>query len=961
MRVSGGGQAQTPPEAATTAGVGAVPEDPWRLLARLQPDAAVAAAAGRNDALAVWIRAVAAMRNASAEPATASGTDPTAAVARAAGAFEAKDFTTCLAILDSLATVAALPAGPTQAGFLAVRRGVCQLETGLIDEAEATLTAVLAVATPETAPVLRCYALLSRGRERVRTRQVEPPRQDLVAARELALELDIPSWAGTAAIALSVVSRLQMDLDDALQWRQQALADYRRAGDVTGQARALHYIATIWAMQGDLTRSLTMLQEALVLARQDENPAEVGGILGEMAGINYLLGNFDQALTEYEEAARLVAHPWRRGMMLSNMGSIHEYRGHLDAAAEVLAEARDLLSAAGDKRSEALALTTLGKTLCAEQDFNAGLAALNEALTLAREFQIPMAEAYALATRGHGLLAKGDLRDAATALVEATEVARRIDYFDVLEWSLLGQAQVARRLGRPDTALVYLEEALAEVAERRRRSSGAAAVTGGIVRQAGRLYNETVDLLYELHTAHPDRGLDDRAFAVAQRAKGRAFLDLLTEAEYDLRYSAVPGYREQEGEILRRIVDLEETIGTAETTGAPPDTLGRLQAELAGAETELRLLEAQLRQAEPRYAEVLYPAALTRATLATEVLAPGEVFLDYALGDSASYLWAVDREQTAFLQLPPRAEIDAQVREVLPLLTDYNLTGDDPAWYQPAAHELYRILLQPAAAYLERAERLIISPDGILHYLPFEALPADAEPVRRFRDVPYLIRDVEIGYTPTAGVLARLRSSRPETAVSATETWLLVGDPVLQADDQAGVFARAAGATDLPPLPHAAAELASLAEVGAAGAGAGAGRRRRQRCGPDHSCRRVPLQPGALCYPWSVQRGTASLFGTGHQSGQRRRGRRLPVGVRSAGSAPAVRSGRPVGLRLGPGRDHHRRGRGEPDPELHVRRRTQRRGRSVGRAGRGDRRPDGRLLPPPGDRSGPADHRPGRG
>lgn len=673
-------------------------------------------------------------------------------------------------------------------------------------EADSILTRVIAKNDVATLPMTEAFALMHRGRARIPAREAEPPRRDLLAALAIIERLDIPGWEGRCAIALSVVSRLQMDLDDALHWRERALDAYLRAGDPAGEARARHYIATIHIMRGDLTRAMVGLQDALAVARRAADAEVLGGILGEMASVNYLLGDFDGALAQYEEAIRLADHPWRRGMMLVNVGSLREHRGEYEAARRVQTEARDLMRRVGDHRTEAAALRSLGEVLCELREYDLGLAYLDTAIAVAREYNVPMTEAYALKCRGHGLLRRGDLDAAAGALAEAAAVSRDIGYFEVLEWSLLKQAEVARRRGRLADALALLEEALASVADVRRLSSGSDAVATGLASQAVPIGAAAVDLLHELHQADPAGGHDRRAFAVVQEVKARVFLDQLAEAEFDLRHSAILGYREQEDELLRRLAAAEARLDSL-VAAAAPATAAR--AEVAGLEDELQLLAARLRREDPRYADVLHPDPIGLTELSRELLRPDEVFLEYALGDSASYLWAVSAERTRFVALPPRREIEDRVRGLRPLLADYNLTGGDPAWFAAEAHELYRTLLGPVADLLADASRLVVSPDGVLHYLPFGALLTDRGG-SRCADLPWLARAHVVTVTPSASVLASIRA-RPPLPAGAPR--LLVGAPVLAAGGEAGVVARAAGAEDLAPLPHAAGELAAIASV----------------------------------------------------------------------------------------------------------------------------------------------------
>ncbi|MFH2052807.1 MAG: CHAT domain-containing protein [bacterium] len=784
------------------------PEQAWRLLIGQDPAGAVAAATAAGGVLGDWIGV------------EAAGLDPSLIfaardhrVAAAAAAFKEADFAEAASVLEEL--VAAQDAwAPADLLHLRLRLGQALIEVGRLAEADSLLGVAAEEAAGLDLPLSRCFGLYQRGRVELRLREVETARGNLDTALELALQEDLPRWAGDACIALSIVDRLTMDLEGALAWREKALEHFRVAEYPAGQARAQQYIGVIHIMQGDLTRALTCFQDGLRAAEASRDEAIRGAVLGEMAGANYLLGDFQAALLQYREAIRLVDSPRQRGFYLTNIGSIHEFQGDFDQAREVLLEALEPLRESGDRRSEAEAMVSLGETLCESGRFSEGIGYLDQALVLAREYQAPYTEAWALKCKGHGLLDQGDLAGAAAALAEATAVARGVDYFEILEWSLLGQAMVARRSGDLEQALTHLQEALEEVGEIRRRSGGASAVAGGVTSQTYGIYAETIDVMYELHGRDPDRGLDAAAFAVAQDAKARVFLNLLAEAEFDLNVSAVPGYRQQEQEILARIIGLEREIAAGRAAAAPPDTLGSLQARLAAAEGELDLLEARLRREDPRYASVLHPEPLTLAGLAGTVLRPGELFLDYALGDSASYLWAVSPTGSRFVRLPARDEVARQAEALLPLLADYNLTGGDPAWFAPQARALAVTLLGPVQDLIDRAERLVISPDGALHYLPFEILLTDDRGGTSCRDLPFLIRSKVVSVTPSASVLARVRSRKP---APERGSWLLVGDPVLVKGSEADMFAHAAGAADLPPLPFASAEMAALAGLAPSG------------------------------------------------------------------------------------------------------------------------------------------------
>jgi CHAT domain-containing protein len=76
----------------------------------------------------------------------------------------------------------------------------------------------------------------------------------------------------------------------------------------------------------------------------------------------------------------------------------------------------------------------------------------------------------------------------------------------------------------------------------------------------------------------------------------------------------------------------------------------------------------------------------------------------------------------------------------------------DPVGFLAASHELYHILLEPLN--IEPGENLLILPDGLLAYLPFNALVTEAG-ATELGNAPYLIRRNPVSYAQSATILNR--------------------------------------------------------------------------------------------------------------------------------------------------------------------------------------------------------------
>ena len=141
------------------------------------------------------------------------------------------------------------------------------------------------------------------------------------------------------------------------------------------------------------------------------------------------------------------------------------------------------------------------------------------------------------------------------------------------------------------------------------------------------------------------------------------------------------------------------------------------------------------------------------------VLRQDEVFVEFALADPASFALVATRNAARLQRLPAKAAIE---KDVNALLTAVHAGRGTEA----PAGRLGNALLDPLPE-LANHDRLIVSPDGDLHQVPFEVLArASAQP---------LIRTHVVSYVPSGSVLAILRSrtdsSPPAQMALALSAW----------------------------------------------------------------------------------------------------------------------------------------------------------------------------------------------
>lgn len=291
---------------------------------------------------------------------------------------------------------------------------------------------------------------------------------------------------------------------------------------------------------------------------------------------------------------------------------------------------------------------------------------------------------------------------------------------------------------------------------------------GGTIEERAAFGGSTAEPYRDCLGALVDLGRVEEAFRILEQGRARSFLDLL--AERDLRWTA-----DLEPALARDRKHTETEYDRAQAA------LGRLspvrdQAEIDRLLVQLRELRARqkeiaakVRQASSRAAALLDPRPLDLAGTRA-ALDPGTVLLSWSIGRKRSFLVVVQPERTEpGLEVFPLAVGDQTLRErVGSFLNLLQRAGSDRAALSRQAQELYDLLLGPAEARISAASRLLISPDGPLHALPFAAL---------VRDGRYLAEGRPIHTVISATIYAELKRFRRGRASRPQVEFAAFGDP----------------------------------------------------------------------------------------------------------------------------------------------------------------------------------------
>ncbi len=538
--------------------------------------------------------------------------------------------------------------------------------------------------------------------------------------------------------------------NEALESHEAAAAVFTEAGLTISRAKALCNIGEANWHLANYRDSLAAFEEARHLYESLDELTDKSLLLFDIANVYLDLNLYPEALAAYRQANPLLhsegmAHERARAMW--GMGVAFAATSNLEDAERALAEAAELFTAADN--SPLLSGVMLDQSLVQEKqgELGASLAHAREALDLLIEEDWSVQRIYAHLRLVDLLLPEVDAAE--PHLDEARLLAEHLA-LPQLHHRLNERLGRLRRLqGRDEEALDALEEAIGEI-ERLRDTVTHESMRASFLSDKAGAYEELLKLYLSKWSESDPRGV----FAVAERAKSRALVDLLTGVSKEPAHSTDDPTQER---IRTLQADLNATynqlLGTGDVaTGTPIPNLQGRTVELEREISELRL------RTVPKGIDPFTPPA------------PSEVPEDLPGGVTLLAYHIVDDEIVAFVREAGRVRIArgcgsvgvvARLLQRLDVQWDRMGAGqgfvDQHAEYlalltQRVLTSLYEELVAPIEPLLAASHqgmggphRIAIVPHGLLHQVPFHAL---------FDGGAYLLDRFEVSYAPSATVFS---------------------------------------------------------------------------------------------------------------------------------------------------------------------------------------------------------------
>ena len=592
-------------------------------------------------------------------------------------------------------------------------------------------------------------------------RRIKSPEHELKCLRQLSL-----NYFNTEQLEdYFVLNQKALELSISINHKQE-------------EGRCLNQIGIYYWRLNKYSRAIYYYERALAIALIfDKNEKDRSDYLNNMGIVYRDLGNYDRALLYLKEALEIdnrLGDDNSISADLNNIGAVFRSRGELHGDQNDFKRSLDYYKKSFEisKRKENIGLeienlNNIGLAYSAIDDFVSSL----KYFELAQDKAHTINDIYELGNicinKANVYLRLGNYKKSKEYFQKGLELSVRSGKNDALWEAYFGLGQCLEIEQQYASALACYKKAANNI-DLIRSQLSLDDHKAGFARDKMKVHESLVRLLFMLKTKGPTSRYDNEIFQVVEKAKARAFLEGLLEMDNSSQESLPPEFKKEQAEISRRISNTISGLTKSKITDYQRKVLlERLENE----ENAYMSLLNKMKLGKQTRSSLPFFESISIEKVQNQLLDRKTAIIEFFLGEKESFVFLITKEDFILKSLPSRAHIENSLKAYLKAVSTY---PNGKFQGELAAERLYNDFL----CFIEKTvspvvEHLIIVPDGVLYYLPFETLIPRAK--ARHPKHQYLIELYGISYAPSASSLVLLVNKK--TDARAPKTLLAVGNP----------------------------------------------------------------------------------------------------------------------------------------------------------------------------------------
>lgn len=537
----------------------------------------------------------------------------------------------------------------------------------------------------------------------------------------------------------------------------------------------LYWMTILHQEKGDFSKALECSKQGLQIAQQLGFKTGEAFHLAAMGDIYFSLGNYEKAL-KFNKQALVISETyigkWSREECFNTIGYVYLEMKQNQKALEYFKQALNYIRRIGHKREEAGCLYNIGFAYFKMDNYPEALNYFLKSLQHADQSGKKAIKGINFNRLGDLYSQMHDCLKSEQYYSKALGIGKEIGHPNIIWEAYSGLGTIFACRKRYEEAVDYYKKAI-EVIEGLRSQILVTEYSSGFFKSKISIYEQLVNLLYELHRLNPTGGYGQDCYYFAEKAEARAFLDDLQEARID--FGTFPSSPEQKDEIEGLSRKISHVLTDLNSSRLSRKERIALWNELEKTEDELQRLIEIVRREHSNYTNTVYLEPLRFEAVKNTLLDEKTGMIEYFVGEQNIFIFFCSQAGLSIHRLSSdvsRSTINL-VKNYVKLLSSRHFTGSD---CEIAGKKLYERLFQPTKnGFGEQIKELIIVPDRDLFYLPFEALICGNKG-KRNNSVFYLMEKYRISYAPSASTLINIISRQKKN--NNQKDLLAIGDPV---------------------------------------------------------------------------------------------------------------------------------------------------------------------------------------
>ena len=564
-------------------------------------------------------------------------------------------------------------------------------------------------------------------------------------------DLGLIDFVATVLGNIGIVYDAWGQYDKAIEYYEQSLAINEELEKKDQIATVLNSIGSVYGSWGQYDKAIEYYEQALAIAEELGLQDSIALDLNDIGLVYYFWGQYDKAIEYYEQAMTIIEELGIKeeiATVLNNIGAVYGSWGQYDKAIEHYEQALAVVEELGLKDQIATYLNNIGVAYNYLEQYDKAIEYYDQSLAIAEELGLKDKIAGLFGNIGLAYDYLEQYDKAMEYYEQSLAIAEELGLQDSIALDLNNIGKVYYFWGQYDKAIEYFEQSLA-IAEELGLKDKIALLFGNIglvyymqenYKQTVEYFNNSILIIENLRLTAP--GAIRRDYLASQIFTYQGLISTyIRDNEPELAFNTIElsSSKYLAEQMLERI---NEEILSFEGIGSYRSKIDNNSVVINYANTD-RDDSAIIIAANDN----IYATEVNKQTFISGINEQYERTISRTVEDLRG-LEVIEREENIeeirLIDETNKQEFNNIINYYRYLLSKPGPSPAEAGALEQIARKLYNLLIAPIEEQLEGKTELIIIPDGILGFLPFETLIMP--------DGRYLIEKYHIKYTQSLTV-----------------------------------------------------------------------------------------------------------------------------------------------------------------------------------------------------------------